>query len=42
MKVQKGDAQRLGAWRCGDILCPVGPQLKPNDELMYKFISTAQ
>ncbi len=30
------------AWRCGDILYSVCPQLKPNDELIYKFYPTAQ
>ena len=33
--------QRWTAWRCGGILCSVSLQLKPNDELLYMFYSTA-
>ncbi len=35
-------AANVGGLRCGGILCSVRRRPKPNDELMYKFISTAQ
>lgn len=33
--------QRWTAWRCGDMLCSVRRQMKPNRKLMYKFTFTA-